>query len=77
MLEQTRNYTTALPCIGLKFLASIRRSLEHAAPGARLHADTDSGRFYVIRQAYDYVITTGRRTQPLRLTSTRAAYSSH
>lgn len=74
MREQTRSYTTALPCIGLKFLASIRRSLEHAALGTRLHADTDSGRFYIIRQAYDYAITTGSRTQPLRLTSTRAGY---
>jgi hypothetical protein len=76
MRERTRRYTDRLPCIGLKFLAEMRRHLRDVEQGARIYSHTDSGTLYISRQGYDYAMTINGTTHIISTSITQAGYGN-
>ncbi|HDT1810444.1 MULTISPECIES: hypothetical protein [Klebsiella/Raoultella group] len=74
MRGRTRSYTTDLPCIGLPFLADMRRTLADADPGTQLYTQTECGTLYIFRQADSYAMTINGVTRAIRTTITQARY---
>lgn len=74
MRDRTRNYTSDLPRINLRFLADIGRGLVGAKPDTQLHCQTESGTLYIMRQADGYAMTINGVTRVVRTDTTRAGF---
>ena len=73
MREHTRNYTNALPRIGLAFLGNMRRDLANV-PGGHATYTTESGTLWITRNGNGYTATINGYSLTLSLTTTQAGY---
>lgn len=74
MRERIRSYTNALPCIGLTFLANMRRDLADVPDGYAIYTSTESGMLWIIRTGSGYTSTINGHSLTLSLTTTKAGY---
>ncbi|MDQ9127637.1 hypothetical protein RDT67_14485 [Serratia fonticola] len=74
MRERTRNYTEALPCIGLAYLKHTRLIFAKAPSGHTTRTTTENGILLIARNGEKYAATINGHSFTLSLTTTQAGY---